>query len=157
ELRTDPEALLDLIYQEIVLRAERGEALQPEEFRGRFPALGPRLDRLFEVHRALEGSLLGHATESRPSQAPRPAPDAGHPGVRLPGYDPRGERGRGARGVVYKARHRGLNRLVALKMILAGAHAGAAELARFRREAEAVARLQHPHIVQIHEIGEQEG
>jgi len=60
-------------------------------------------------------------------------------------------------GVVYKARHQKLNRLVALKMILAGSHAGAADLARFQTEAEAIARLQHPNIVQVHEIGEHEG
>jgi WD40 repeat protein len=60
-------------------------------------------------------------------------------------------------GVVYQARHLGLNRLVALKMILAGSHAGPEALARFRSEAEAVARLQHPNIVQIHDIGEHGG
>jgi hypothetical protein len=60
-------------------------------------------------------------------------------------------------GVVYKARQVGLKRLVALKMMLGGGHAGPDELARFRTEAEAVARLQHPHVVQIHEIGEQNG
>jgi WD40 repeat protein/tRNA A-37 threonylcarbamoyl transferase component Bud32 len=60
-------------------------------------------------------------------------------------------------GVVYKARQLKLRRLVALKMILAGIHAGAEERQRFLREAESVARLQHPNVIQIYEIGEHKG
>jgi eukaryotic-like serine/threonine-protein kinase len=68
-----------------------------------------------------------------------------------------GELGRGGMGVVYKARHRRLNRVVALKMILGGTHAGPGERVRFLAEAEAVAAVQHPHIVSLLEFGEHQG
>ncbi len=77
--------------------------------------------------------------------------------VCVPGYEILGELGRGGMGVVYKARQLKVNRLVALKMILSGSHAGSVELARFHTEAEAIARLQHPNIVQVHDVGEHEG
>jgi tRNA A-37 threonylcarbamoyl transferase component Bud32 len=72
-------------------------------------------------------------------------------------YEVLEELGRGGMGVVYKARHSKFDRLVALKMILAGEHAGSEQQVRFQSEARAVARLQHPNIVQIHEIGEHNG
>jgi serine/threonine protein kinase/tetratricopeptide (TPR) repeat protein len=75
----------------------------------------------------------------------------------LPGYEILQELGRGAMGVVYKARQKALNRIVALKMVLSGQYAGAKMRMRFQLEAEAVARLHHPNIVQIYEIGEQNG
>jgi serine/threonine-protein kinase len=67
------------------------------------------------------------------------------------------ELGRGGMGVVYKAKHRKFQRLIALKMILAGEHADREQADRFLAEARAVARLQHPNVVQIHEIGEHDG
>jgi tetratricopeptide (TPR) repeat protein/predicted Ser/Thr protein kinase len=73
------------------------------------------------------------------------------------GYDLLATLGRGAMGVVYLAQQRGLKRLVALKMISAGALASGRERARFRSEAEAAAQLQHTNIVQIYEIGEHDG
>jgi serine/threonine protein kinase len=85
---------------------------------------------------------------AEPFLAGRPAP---------PGYVILDVIARGGMGVVYKARELALNRLVAIKMILSGAHASEEELARFRNEAETVARLQHPNIVQIHAIGVHEG
>src|SRR5262249_59080301 len=84
----------------------------------------------------------GDATHDLDGTPPVPPPEVpGAPAV--PGYAILGELGRGGMGVVYQARQLALNRLVALQMIRTGEHATADELARFRVEAEAVARLQH--------------
>jgi serine/threonine protein kinase/tetratricopeptide (TPR) repeat protein len=93
-----------------------------------------------------------------PSQA-CPGEAAGSPPVQsIPaGYEVLGELGRGGMGVVYKARQIKANRPVALKMLLAGGHADAAEMDRFRIDAEAIAQLQHPNIVQVFEVGEHQG
>jgi tetratricopeptide (TPR) repeat protein len=159
ELRSHPEALLDLIYYEIVLREESGETPAPAEYLERFPLFETELRQLFDVHRALGTDWLAAAptpTEIVAGPAPRvvgrptPGPAAG------PRYEILAELGRGGMGVVHKARQTGLNRLVAVKTILAGVHAGPQELARFKAEAEAVARLQHPNIIQIHAVEEQD-
>ena len=93
-------------------------------------------------------SLVGTGQPREPAAAPRAS---------IPGYEILGELGRGGMGVVYKARHVGLNRVVALKMILSAEHAGKEAVARFKAEAEAVAQLRHPNIIQVYDIGEQDG
>lgn len=80
----------------------------------------------------------------------------------IPGYVIDAELGRGGMGIVYRARQLGIRdgkplRTVAIKVLLSGAHASRKELDRFRHEAEAIARLRHPNIVQIHSVGEHNG
>jgi WD40 repeat protein/tRNA A-37 threonylcarbamoyl transferase component Bud32 len=104
--------------------------------------------------------LKGHAsaTTNMPARTTIPSPplpdEDGLP--QLAGYDVLDLLGRGGMGIVYRARHIGLNRVVALKM-LRDRDANADELARFRTEAEVLARLSHPHIVQVYEVGAHDG
>jgi eukaryotic-like serine/threonine-protein kinase len=75
----------------------------------------------------------------------------------LAGFEILQEVGRGGTGIIYKARQRGLNRIVAIKMLQTGAKTSSTAMERLRAEAKAVARLQHPNIVQIYEVGEHDG
>ena len=79
------------------------------------------------------------------------------PSVRIPGYEVLGELGRGGMGVVYKARQQSLDRIVAIKMVLAASHAGATAISRFLQEAKTIALLKHPHVVQVYDYGSHEG
>lgn len=157
-LRSHADAMLDLIYKEILVRTEAGESPALEEYTRRFPHVADALPAIFEVHLALESSVQSLSRDSlnAPTLRERTEP-AATTKPELPGYQILERLGHGGMGVVYKARQQSLGRVVALKMILAGPHASAAELTRFRREAEVVARLAHPNIVQIYEVGEHDG
>jgi WD40 repeat protein len=145
------EAIAD--YLEAV---EKGQPPDPETFLAGYPQLADELRAFLadREHFARAAEPLGPSTPV-PGGA---APAAPLPVVRCFGdYELLGEIARGGMGVVFKARQVSLNRLVALKMILAGQLASAADVQRFRTEAEAAANLDHPNIVPIYEVGEHAG
>ena len=108
----------------------------------------------------LAGGLAERAPPRDDAPAVRSAAPVDHgppPLGTLGDYDLLAELGRGGMGVVYQARHRRLDRIVALKTMRRGAALTPTEMVRFRHEAAAAARLDHPHIVRVYEVGEQDG
>src|SRR5262245_46442730 len=113
-----------------------------------------KLRKIRSVDAELEGlfpetpSALPHEAEHSDSMDELP---------HVPGHQVLSVLGHGGMGVVYEARHLRLNRTVAVKMLLGGAHTDRVGLKRLLREAEAVAALHHPNIVQVHEVGDHDG
>lgn len=160
QLQADPQAILELIDNEIVLRRERGATPTSAEYLQRFREFETSLRQRFQarpvedspIHTRIVPNSSCKLAEESPfftARTEETLPD-------VPGYQVLSELGRGGMGVVYKARHNRLKRFVALKMIVAGAYAGPHLQTRIRTEAEAAARLQHPNIVQIYEVGDHE-
>jgi WD40 repeat protein/serine/threonine protein kinase len=156
---------LDELIAAYLEAEEAGRAPDRQELLDRHPDLAPQLTQFFASRERLDRL----AAPLRPiCAAPRdtPRPGDSEPGSDLASgvagrsfgdYEILEQIGCGGMGVVYRARQRSLNRIVALKMVRDSRLASAADVQRFRNEAEAAAHLDHPHIVPVHEIGEHEG
>jgi WD40 repeat protein/tRNA A-37 threonylcarbamoyl transferase component Bud32 len=158
---TDREARLNEAVAAYYQAAEAGQPPDRKEFLARYPDLASELASFLANKEQLD-----HLAAPRPAAAetatlpptPPAKPDTALGTVRYFGdYELLKEIARGGMGLVYKARQVSLNRLVALKMIVAGQLASEADKQRFRAEAEAVANLDHSNIVPIYEIGEHQG
>jgi serine/threonine protein kinase len=145
------ELLRELVLLDLHYRGRAGEQPGPENYRGRFPELGEQW-----LARQIRGREL-----TGPKEPPSSSVLSRQFSTSPVDFEILGELGQGGMGVVFKARQVSLNRLVALKFIQPRPYAGADDrrklLRRFQTEAEALAQLQHPQIVQIHTYGEQNG
>jgi serine/threonine protein kinase/Tfp pilus assembly protein PilF len=159
-LLDDPEKAVELVYGEFLLREEFGDNPDLEEFLKRFPGLAGRLREQVDLHRAMAEEAKTEVKEIQDSGSeirlqPKASPRGGWP--QIPGFEIVRELGRGGMGVVYQAWQPRLRRFVAVKLVLTGPHSGDPERVRFETEVEAVARLQHAHIVQIYDVGDHDG
>jgi tRNA A-37 threonylcarbamoyl transferase component Bud32 len=130
--------------------ASRAEFFDRLKQAGPGPAGGGGDPGAYDATRRAAPSSAGAAPLDAAGEEPEPTPFVGD-------YEVLGMLGRGGEGVVYKARHQPLGRLVALKMLRADAQLHPEALLRFRHEAETLARLRHPNIVQVYEVGECDG
>jgi sugar lactone lactonase YvrE/tRNA A-37 threonylcarbamoyl transferase component Bud32 len=169
----------ELVLLDVFYLRQAGESVRAEDYQWRFPYLNAEWlnrvvseltpDRAPRASAKGDGSTtLGPSPVKMPEtgsdlnldqEVPPPAlaseePTSTDVWPNVPGYEILGKLGQGAMGVVYKAYHQRLRRVVALKMLLGHAADDEQGRARFRTEAEAIARLQHPHIVQIFDVGE---
>jgi serine/threonine protein kinase len=174
DLRHDEKLLLDLILAEYTLRQERGEQPMAAEYLARFPDFTRQLRLLFEVLDGIDDTNADAfaADETQPGSLKRVAQPASDPAglasrpwtdqpsissARFGSYELIEEIARGGMGVVYKARQRKLDRIVALKMIRADQFDSESSILRFQNEAEAAAKLDHPGVVPIFDVGDQDG
>jgi hypothetical protein len=143
-----PQLLAELLAIELVYRRRNSEHPTRGEYGDRFSAEGAIIEAAFvdDASSADRGPRTGVPSGELDGSVPI-----------IPGYTVIEELGRGGMGVVFKASSEELNRFVALKMILSGDLASPDAGARFLKEAKAVARLQHPQVVQIFRIGDHKG